>query len=237
MHLKKRYNEILFILDTCQASTLANYIDAPNITFVGSSMKNENSYAYDVNTELGLSVIDRFSHSLIDFFSKRFSKVHHFSEKYESSTTLQNLINSMTNFFLLSTVHVMTTKKNKDLRFVNLLDFFRSISDAKTVSSNKSNTTVCGTATELVSNKSSYNSNDASTSFLLTDMDIVYNMNNDAFLLNSINNKHDVCTSTKSNDDWCITRSVVANNMTFMEMVAFTFFMVIVCYAMSRKYL
>jgi phosphatidylinositol glycan class K len=39
MELKGRYKEILFIIDTCQASTLAASIDSPGITTIGSSAK------------------------------------------------------------------------------------------------------------------------------------------------------------------------------------------------------
>jgi phosphatidylinositol glycan class K len=39
MELKGRYKEILFIIDTCQASTLAVSITSPGITTIGSSGK------------------------------------------------------------------------------------------------------------------------------------------------------------------------------------------------------
>ena len=39
MYEARRYNEILFISDTCQAFTMADEIDAPNVFSVGSSLK------------------------------------------------------------------------------------------------------------------------------------------------------------------------------------------------------
>ena len=80
MHIKRRYKEILFIVDTCQASTLGNYITddinidnevhigLPGITFVGSSGKNENSYGYNINSLLGLALVDRFTFGVFEYF-------------------------------------------------------------------------------------------------------------------------------------------------------------------------
>lgn len=39
MYEARRYNEILFISDTCQAFTMADEIDAPNVFSIGSSLK------------------------------------------------------------------------------------------------------------------------------------------------------------------------------------------------------
>jgi glycosylphosphatidylinositol transamidase (GPIT) subunit GPI8 len=40
-----RYNEILFMVDTCQAATLQNRLYSPNIVAIGSSRLGENSYS------------------------------------------------------------------------------------------------------------------------------------------------------------------------------------------------
>eukprot|EP01032_Pedospumella_encystans_P038538 gene38538-43664_t len=58
MHAKKRYKEILLILDTCQAVTMANYITAPNIITFASSLRGENSYAYPTVDSLGVAIVD-----------------------------------------------------------------------------------------------------------------------------------------------------------------------------------
>lgn len=39
MYEMRRYNEVLFIADTCQAFTMADQITAPNVFSVGSSLK------------------------------------------------------------------------------------------------------------------------------------------------------------------------------------------------------
>lgn len=45
MHEKKRYNEILFMIDTCQANTMYSKIHSPNILATGSSKLKESSYS------------------------------------------------------------------------------------------------------------------------------------------------------------------------------------------------
>jgi hypothetical protein len=68
MSLKKRFKNMLFVVDTCQASTLGSLISTPNVISLSSSKKDENSYAFHSNTHLGLSVIDRFSYKLVEYF-------------------------------------------------------------------------------------------------------------------------------------------------------------------------
>jgi len=67
MYELKRYNEILFISDTCQAFTMADEIGVPNVFSVGSSLKGQNSYASHSDTDVGQSVIDRYSKIIKDF--------------------------------------------------------------------------------------------------------------------------------------------------------------------------
>lgn len=45
MYEKKRYNEILFMIDTCQANTMYTKIHSPNILATGSSELKESSYS------------------------------------------------------------------------------------------------------------------------------------------------------------------------------------------------
>jgi phosphatidylinositol glycan class K len=71
MHAKGMYKEILLILDTCQAATMANYVTAPNVVVLASSLKGENSYAHQTEDSLGVSVIDRFTHAMSEFVRSR----------------------------------------------------------------------------------------------------------------------------------------------------------------------
>jgi phosphatidylinositol glycan class K len=65
------YKEILFLADTCQAFTLGDAIRAPDITVIGSSLRGENSYAHHADPDLGLSVIERYTHLLMQILRNK----------------------------------------------------------------------------------------------------------------------------------------------------------------------
>lgn len=65
MHLEKKFDKLLLLVDTCQAATMAKYFEGlTNTFFVASSLLGENSYALQAHEGVGLSVVDRFSHQL-----------------------------------------------------------------------------------------------------------------------------------------------------------------------------
>lgn len=70
MHQKKRYNELLFMIDTCQAGSMALPIYSPNIIGVGSSTVGEDSLSHHGDHEIGVYVIDRFTYYTLDFLEK-----------------------------------------------------------------------------------------------------------------------------------------------------------------------
>jgi glycosylphosphatidylinositol transamidase (GPIT) subunit GPI8 len=69
MHRRKRYKEVLLVADTCQASTLGDHITAPNVMVIGSSLRGESSYAHHSDTQLGLSVMERYTHAFLQFLT------------------------------------------------------------------------------------------------------------------------------------------------------------------------
>lgn len=70
MHEKKRYNEIFFMIDTCQANTMYERFYSPNILAVGSSKLDESSYSHHSDMDIGVAVIDRFTYYTLDFLEK-----------------------------------------------------------------------------------------------------------------------------------------------------------------------
>ncbi len=50
--ISERYNEILFMIDTCQANTMYSKFYSPNILATGSSRIRENSYSVSLLTTL-----------------------------------------------------------------------------------------------------------------------------------------------------------------------------------------
>lgn len=70
MHKQRRYANIFWVTDTCQASTLQSQFYSPNIVAYGSSSKKESSFSHHSDPYLGVPVIDRFTYSALEFMSR-----------------------------------------------------------------------------------------------------------------------------------------------------------------------
>ena len=64
---KKRYRELLFMIDTCQANTLYSKFYSPNIIATGSSEIDESSYSHHADNDVGVAVIDRWTYYNLEF--------------------------------------------------------------------------------------------------------------------------------------------------------------------------
>lgn len=67
MREKKRYNEMLFMIDTCQANTLYRQFYAEGVIATGSSEEDESSYSHHADSDVGVAVIDRWTYYVLDF--------------------------------------------------------------------------------------------------------------------------------------------------------------------------
>eukprot|EP00291_Cryptomonas_curvata_P006045 CAMPEP_0172179136 /NCGR_PEP_ID=MMETSP1050-20130122/16442_1 /TAXON_ID=233186 /ORGANISM="Cryptomonas curvata, Strain CCAP979/52" /LENGTH=304 /DNA_ID=CAMNT_0012851969 /DNA_START=91 /DNA_END=1001 /DNA_ORIENTATION=- len=113
---KRRYNEILFLVDTCQAGTLFKHIYSPRLLGVGSSQVGENSYSWGHNSYVGLSTSDRFTFVLLQ----------QLEEVYLGSTkSLMDLFRAFDPRRLMSTPAFMTDHwRHRTLSQVLITDFF-----------------------------------------------------------------------------------------------------------------
>lgn len=66
MQQQRRYQQIFWVSDTCQAATLQNQFYSPGVLAIGSSGKKENSYSHHIDHEIGVAVIDRFTFYALD---------------------------------------------------------------------------------------------------------------------------------------------------------------------------
>jgi phosphatidylinositol glycan class K len=77
---KKRYHELLFMIDTCQANTMYTKFYSPNIIATGSSALDESSYSHHADNDVGVAVIDRYTYFNLDFLETQvkdqFSKLN-----------------------------------------------------------------------------------------------------------------------------------------------------------------
>ncbi|ODV93929.1 hypothetical protein PACTADRAFT_51674 [Pachysolen tannophilus NRRL Y-2460] len=118
MYEKKRYNEIFFMIDTCQANTMYTKFYSPNILAVGSSRLNESSYSHHSDIEIGVAVIDRFTYFNLDFLE---------NIDKNSNKTIQDLIDSYTFENIHSHAGVRKDLFKRDLSNVLITDFFGNV--------------------------------------------------------------------------------------------------------------
>ncbi|KAF6148226.1 hypothetical protein GIB67_012001 [Kingdonia uniflora] len=118
MKEKHRFKELLIMVDTCQASTLFNQLHSPGVLAIGSSMKGENSYSHHLDSDVGVSVVDRFTFYTLAFFERL---------NTYSNASLSSLFNSYNPSTLMSTAYYRTNLYQRPLEEVPVTNFFGSV--------------------------------------------------------------------------------------------------------------
>lgn len=129
MNVRERYREILFISDTCQAGSLCNSLNSPNVVCLASSATGENSYGHHGDRDIGVTLMDKFTAATAEFFET----VQRQSAKpgtIGSQITLDTLLKYYNPQHLRSTPTLNVAHYNRRLQDVPVADFFGSVSDA-----------------------------------------------------------------------------------------------------------
>lgn len=120
MHEKRRYREIFFMIDTCQANTMYERIYSPNILSVGLSRLDESLYLHHSDLEVGVAVIDRFTYYTLEFLEQ--------IEK-NSLATMDTLFAEFTFENVHSHPGIRTDLFARDVASVRLTDFFGNVQE------------------------------------------------------------------------------------------------------------
>jgi len=123
MHIAKRYNEILLVVDTCQAATLYSKIYSPNIIAISSSLKGEDSLSHHADTASGVFVIDRFTYYLLNFLET--------IEQGDTSKTMTDLFKICPKHQCISTANHQVFDFQRDVNKVPVVDFFSGVRKIK----------------------------------------------------------------------------------------------------------
>ncbi|THU56104.1 hypothetical protein C4D60_Mb11t13740 [Musa balbisiana] len=118
MKEKSRFKELLIMVDTCQAATLFSQLQSPGVLAIGSSMKSENSYSHHLDSDIGVSVVDRFTFYTLAFFEKL---------NMYSNASLRSLFNSYNPSLLMSTAYYRMDLYQRPLSEVPVTSFFGSV--------------------------------------------------------------------------------------------------------------
>ncbi|KAL8136738.1 hypothetical protein V2J09_002739 [Rumex salicifolius] len=118
MKEKRRFKELLIMVDTCQAATLFNQLQSPGVLAIGSSKKGENSYSHHLDSDVGVSVVDRFTYYTLAFFEKL--------NMYDTAS-LSSLFKSYNPNLLMSNAFYRTDLYQRKLEEVPVTNFFGSV--------------------------------------------------------------------------------------------------------------
>jgi len=67
MHLKRKYKEIFMIMETCEAQSLFDEIDAPNLILFGTSKYHESAYTDELSSEHNRYFNERWIHNFMKY--------------------------------------------------------------------------------------------------------------------------------------------------------------------------
>nr|CAG4635500.1 EOG090X07K0 [Artemia franciscana] len=118
MWQKRRYNEILFIADTCQAASLFQKLSSPNILAIGSSLVGEYSFAHDVDPAIGVHIIDQYTHHVFEFLK---------SVTQDSDKRMSEFLEICPEKRCLSTIGIRLDLYERDPQGVKVTEFFGTI--------------------------------------------------------------------------------------------------------------
>lgn len=114
MQVKERFGEILIVLDTCQAFSMFNYVDIPNVHSIGSSLTGQMAKSYGSNDELGISSSDHFTY----FFNEIFR-----GKSYDSikNLNLKQIINELPESKILSQIGFKSQTPSEKIKIANYI--------------------------------------------------------------------------------------------------------------------
>ncbi|GLV40354.1 Phosphatidylinositol glycan anchor biosynthesis class K [Carabus blaptoides fortunei] len=118
MWQKKRYHELFFMIDTCQAASMYEKFYSPNILAVASSLVGEDSLSHHVDPAIGVYIIDRYTYYALDFLEK---------VDMGSTRTMGEFLSVCPKRVCISTVGVRKDLFQRDPYKVPITDFFGSV--------------------------------------------------------------------------------------------------------------
>lgn len=118
MWQKRRYHEIFFMIDTCQAASLYEKFYSPNILSVASSLVGEDSLSHHVDPAIGVYIIDRYTYYALDFLER---------VEPDSTKTMGEFLAVCPKRVCISTVGVRKDLFSRDPHKVLITDFFGSL--------------------------------------------------------------------------------------------------------------
>ncbi|KAM7400210.1 hypothetical protein PAMA_004755 [Pampus argenteus] len=118
MWQKRRYNELLFIIDTCQGASMYERFYSPNLMALASSQVGEDSLSHQPDLAIGVHLMDRYTFYLLEFLED----IHP-----ASKTNMKDLFKVCPKSQCVSTPGHRTDLFLRDPGSVLITDFFGSV--------------------------------------------------------------------------------------------------------------
>lgn len=119
---KRRYNELFFMIDTCQANTMYSKFYSPNILATGSSQKGENSYSHGTDDTLGVALSDRYTLEVLQYME---------AINKTSTQTMKDLFDSYNVGMIHSHPGVRTDLFRRSIDEVRITDFLGGVAQVE----------------------------------------------------------------------------------------------------------
>ena len=110
-----RFNHILFLVDSCQASSMFTSLAVSGILSAGSSILGEDSLSHNFDRSIGLHLMDKWTFFMLLFME---------DVQPLSNLTLKSLLDSLSPQLIQSTPYFMNSDIHKELHFQPITDFF-----------------------------------------------------------------------------------------------------------------
>jgi len=115
MHLKRKYKEIFFLLDTCEAMSMFDDITAPNMILMGTSLHDQPAKSYQWDRRLNSWLNDHFTFHLTEYLRN--------PVKFTKNSRLNSFISLFPKDLILSDVDIKSTLTHRALEDVKVADY------------------------------------------------------------------------------------------------------------------
>lgn len=122
MNMAQRYNEILFIVDTCQGATLYRKVYSPNVIAIASSLKGEDSLSHHADKTTGVHVVDRYTFHLLEFLEK--ISIQDQNNQNKKQKTMKDLFGVCPKSQCISTSNHKVFNFSRNAESIPVIDFF-----------------------------------------------------------------------------------------------------------------
>uniref|UniRef100_A0A7E4ZXV6 GPI-anchor transamidase n=1 Tax=Panagrellus redivivus TaxID=6233 RepID=A0A7E4ZXV6_PANRE len=119
MAQNRRYNEILFIVDSCQSASMYSEIYSPNVVSTASSLVGEDSLSYTRDEDIGVYIIDRYAYYAHKFMEDRLNG----PDPLQSNVSLADFLTTCNKERCISTVGISTEFYPRATNKVRAADF------------------------------------------------------------------------------------------------------------------